>query len=91
MIGGNNVIETERIEQLALIALQPPHHLQGPLLNVVSGRHHCSLSTATDFCNKIGTTLPYATDLMAGSFRNLPSSATGNAAKRRSAPSGSLL
>jgi hypothetical protein len=26
MIGRNNVIELERIEKLALIALQPPHH-----------------------------------------------------------------
>ena len=31
MIGWNNVIEMELIEQLALITLQPPHHPQPPL------------------------------------------------------------
>jgi hypothetical protein len=33
MIGRNNVIEMELIEQLALIALQPPHHRKPPPLN----------------------------------------------------------
>jgi hypothetical protein len=51
MIG--NVIETELIEQLALIALQPPHHRKPPPLNVVRRRSHCSPPTATDFCNEI--------------------------------------
>src|SRR5215510_13435489 len=59
MIGRNNVIEMERIEQLALIALLPPHHRQPPPLNVVPGRNHCSQPTATDFYNKIGTSLPF--------------------------------
>jgi len=31
MIGWNNVIEMELVEQLALITLQPPHHAQPPL------------------------------------------------------------
>jgi hypothetical protein len=30
MIGRNNVIQPELIEQLALIALPPPHHRQPP-------------------------------------------------------------
>jgi len=33
MIGRNHVIEMELIEQLALIALQPPHHRKPPPLN----------------------------------------------------------
>jgi hypothetical protein len=53
MIGRNNVVEMELIEQLALIALQPPHHRQPPPLNVVPARNQCSPPTATDFCNKI--------------------------------------
>jgi hypothetical protein len=51
MIGRNIVIETELIKQLALIALQPPHHRKPPPLNVVRRRSHCSPPTATDFCN----------------------------------------
>src|SRR5262245_17897909 len=53
MIGRNHVIEMELIEQLALIALQPPHHSQPPPAQVVRGRNQCSPKTATDFCNKI--------------------------------------
>src|SRR5215471_19141187 len=55
MIGRNNIIKIELVEQLALIAVQPPHHRKSPPRNVVHGRNHCSPPTSTDFCNKIGT------------------------------------
>jgi hypothetical protein len=47
------LIKAERIEQLSLVVLQPPHHRKPPPLNVLPGRNHCSRPTATDFCNKI--------------------------------------
>jgi hypothetical protein len=53
VIGRNNIIEIELVEQLAVIGLQPPHHGKSPSRNVVRTRKHCSPSTSTDFCNKI--------------------------------------
>src|SRR6516225_5467030 len=53
MIVRNDIIETEFIEQLALITLQPPHHRKSPPLDVVRKRNQCSRSKANDFYNKI--------------------------------------
>jgi len=51
MTGRNNVIEMELIKQLALIALQPPHHRKPPPLSMVRGRNHWQPTSATESAN----------------------------------------
>lgn len=54
MIGGHRRIEIESVEQLPLIAFEPPHHRQPPGDNHPGTRNHCSFRGSTEFCNKIG-------------------------------------
>src|SRR5258706_11727176 len=49
------LLKPERIKQLLLIALQPPHHGLPPPPNPSTSENHCSRQPSTDFCNKIGT------------------------------------
>jgi hypothetical protein len=51
----HSLFKPERIKQLLLIALQPPHHRPPPRQILSARRNHCSPKPATDFCNKIGT------------------------------------
>ena len=51
----HHLIEAERIEQLPLVLLEPPHHRPPPLLIASGAVNHGSRQPATDFCNKIGT------------------------------------
>src|SRR5258708_6754060 len=51
----HHLFKAERIKQLLLIALQPPHHGLPPPPNPSTSENHCSRQPSTDFCNKIGT------------------------------------
>jgi hypothetical protein len=64
----NDLIEAERIEQLSLLPVEPPHHCQPPLPPLLPAANHASRATATDFCNKICQELPLATPLTRSSI-----------------------
>src|SRR5262249_46320492 len=49
----HDLIEAERIKQLSLLALQPPHHGKPHRKICWAMPSHCSPSTTTDFCNEI--------------------------------------
>src|ERR1700731_1616659 len=51
----HHLFKAERIKQLPLILLQPPHHRPFPPLTASTSGNHCSQKPSTDFCNKIGT------------------------------------
>jgi hypothetical protein len=55
MILWHTVGKAERIEELPLILVEPPHHRAPPQKNVLQTPNHCSTQTSTDFCNKIGS------------------------------------
>ena len=50
VIGWNDLIQAERIEQPPLVPVEPPHHRQPPLPPRCRVNHGSQL-TATDFCN----------------------------------------
>src|SRR5262249_40796082 len=47
-------LEVERIEQLTLLTLAPPHHRNSPSMADSPRRNHGSLCSSRQFCNKIG-------------------------------------
>src|SRR6516162_8878894 len=47
-------LEVERIEQLTLLTLAPPHHRNSPSMVDSPRRNHGSLCSSRQFCNKIG-------------------------------------
>src|SRR5215468_4732629 len=49
-------LEVERIEQLTLLTLAPPHHRNSPSMAASPRRNHGSLGSSRQFCNKIGPT-----------------------------------
>src|SRR6202023_3705723 len=53
MIVRNNLLKPERVEQLTLVPIEPPHHGLPPPPIAMRRRNHCSRKSSTDFCNKI--------------------------------------
>src|SRR6516164_5518996 len=47
-------LEVERIKQLTLLTLAPPHHRNSPSMADSPLRNHGSLCSSRQFCNKIG-------------------------------------
>ena len=50
----NHGLPFERIEQLALLAVAPPHHRTDPSRPASHGRNHATPDLKSQFCNKIG-------------------------------------
>ena len=53
MVGRNDLVEVERIEELPLARVAPPHHRPSPSMITLMRRNHASRPTSTEFCNKI--------------------------------------
>src|SRR6516164_9037772 len=53
-------LEVERIEQLTLLTLAPPHHRNSPSMADSPRRNHGSLCSSRQFCNKIGHERKYS-------------------------------
>src|SRR6516225_9456033 len=62
-------LEVERIKQLTLLTLAPPHHRNSPSMADSPRRNHGSLCSSRQFCNKIAASALFKT----GFFRS-PSS-----------------
>src|SRR5215467_13774390 len=54
MVVRHHGLEVERIEQLTLLTLAPPHHRNSPSMAASPRRNHGSLGSSRQFCNKIG-------------------------------------
>src|SRR3982074_2887379 len=52
-----NLVETERIEHLTLVPVDPSPHCPPPRKPSLRRRNHCSQMRATGFCDKIGKLL----------------------------------
>jgi hypothetical protein len=51
----NNLFNTKRIKQLALVVIEPPHHRSPPQRIASERPNHCSRKPSTTFATKSAT------------------------------------